>query len=181
MADIVEVILADHRRIRRLVAAVQESGRRGDAASAAWPLGPVWRRLAAIVELHAEAEQEICYLEMFGSGPPGAAQWRDAVADHDDIRAMLAEAALQPAGSPAWWRAVAPATRLICDQMEAEERGVLACFARRAAPQLRHELAQRWASFVAARIRDEAFGAVKPSPGTPRTATISSSEPSGAA
>lgn len=160
MADIVEVILADHRRIRRLVAAVQETGRRGDTASA-WPLGPVWRRLAGLVELHAEAEQEICYLEMFGSGPPGAARWRDAVADHDDIRAMLAEAALQPAGSPAWWRAVFPATRLICDQMEAEERDVLACFARCAAPQLRHELAQRWASFVAARIRD---GAGAPGP-----------------
>lgn len=155
MADIVEVILADHRRIRRLVAAVQEIGRRGDAASAAWPLGPVWCRLAGLVDLHAEAEQEICYPEMFGSGAAGAAHWRDACADHDDIRALLQEAALQPAGSPAWWRAVSPVTRLICDQMDAEERGALACFTRRATPQLRHELAQRWASFVAARTRDQ--------------------------
>jgi Hemerythrin HHE cation binding domain len=156
VADIIELILADHRRIRRLLDALAAAGRRDGIGSLGCHPGPVWHRVAELILLHTEAEQEICYLALFRGGPWAEAQWRDAIADHDDIRAALQETALQPAGSSAWWRAATAVLRLTRDHMDAEEHGILRSFARRASPELRHELAQRWVSFAAARIRDTA-------------------------
>jgi len=156
VADIIELILADHRRIRRLLDALAAAGGREGTGSLGCHPGPVWRRVAELVLLHTEAEQEICYLPLFRDGPCAEAQWRDAIADHDDIRAALQETALLPTGSPAWWRAAAAVLRLTRDHMDAEEHGILRSFARRASPELRHELAQRWVSFAVARTRDTA-------------------------
>jgi hypothetical protein len=97
VADIIELILADHRRIRRLLDALAVAGRRDGIGSLSCHPGPVWPRVAELILLHTEAEQEICYLPLFRGGPWAEAQWRDAIADHDDIRAALQETALQPA------------------------------------------------------------------------------------
>ena len=117
-------------------------------------LAEVWSRLAGLLELHAEAEEEICYPAVFGPGPDAAAQMQDAIADHDDIREAIAEARLHAVGSPAWWRAAATAVRAGRDHVAQEERGVLAAFGRRAAPELRTELGLQWAAFTAARAGD---------------------------
>ena len=66
MADIIEVILADHKRIRRMLGALDDAARYGEDPCAGWMLAPVWCRLAGLLELHAEAEEEICYLALFG-------------------------------------------------------------------------------------------------------------------
>jgi hypothetical protein len=152
MADIIELILADHRRIRRLLGAL-EAGWSG-TGSPAWRAGPVWRRLAEILVLHAEAEQEICYLALYGCGGEAAARLRDAIADDEDICAAVQEASLQAVASPAWWRAVTAVLRLSHGHMDEEEGTALACFARRAAPELRRELGQQWERFTAAQIGD---------------------------
>jgi hypothetical protein len=68
MADIIEVMLADHKRIRRMLGALDDAARYGEDPCAGWMLAPVWRRLADLLELHAEAEEEICYLVLFGQG-----------------------------------------------------------------------------------------------------------------
>jgi Hemerythrin HHE cation binding domain len=70
MADIIEVILADHKRIRRMLGALDDAASYGEDPCAGWMLAPVWCRLADLLELHAEAEEEICYLALFGQGRP---------------------------------------------------------------------------------------------------------------
>ena len=66
MAGIIEVILADHKRIRRPLRALDDAAHYGEDPNAGWMLAPVWCRLADLLELHAEAEEEICYLALFG-------------------------------------------------------------------------------------------------------------------
>jgi hypothetical protein len=70
MAGIIGVILADHKRIRRMVGALDDAASYGEDPCAGWMLAPVWRRLADLLELHAEAEEEICYLALSGQGRP---------------------------------------------------------------------------------------------------------------
>jgi hypothetical protein len=69
MADIIEVILADHNE-RRVLGALDNAASYGEDPCAGWMLAAVWCRLADLLELHAEAEEEICYLALFGQGRP---------------------------------------------------------------------------------------------------------------
>ena len=85
-----------------------------------------------MIDLHTQAEEEICYLAMFGTSRAGLAQVQASIADHDDIREAFGEARLQPAGSDRWWTAVKAALSTWVEQIDREERGVLADFARRA-------------------------------------------------
>jgi hypothetical protein len=70
MAGIIEVILADHKRIRRMLGALDGAASYGEDPCAGWMLAPVWSRLADLLELHPEAEEEICYLALSGQGRP---------------------------------------------------------------------------------------------------------------
>ena len=85
MADIIEVILANHKRIRRLLRALDYAARYGEDPCAGWMLAPLWCRLSDLLDLHAEAEEGDLL-----SGPVRAGQ--DAIADHDDFREELREA-----------------------------------------------------------------------------------------
>jgi hypothetical protein len=149
-ADVVELILADHRRIRRLREVLDDAVRRGAASGPAWVLGHVWERLAELLEAHTWAEEEICYLSMSESSPDPA-EWRRAViADHDDIREAVGEAALRPAGSALWWAAVSAALAINADHLDREERDILAGWLPRLTMSQRHELGHQWLAFVSA-------------------------------
>src|SRR5581483_3251612 len=124
--DVIDLIMADHRRIRRLQGALRDLARSADDADARRTLAPVWQRLADLLEAHCAAEEEICHLAMFGPGPQAAARAREAVADHDDIREAIREAHLESVGSAGWWRAVSAALVVSAQHVDAEERGVLA-------------------------------------------------------
>jgi hypothetical protein len=56
-ADIIELILADHRRIGRLCHALYDTARepRPD-----WMPGHIWQRLAALLVADTQAEEETC-------------------------------------------------------------------------------------------------------------------------
>ncbi|PZR93413.1 MAG: cation-binding protein [Candidatus Nephthysia bennettiae] len=155
MADVIDLILADHRRIRRLANTVNDAGRYGGGPSS---LVPIWRRLAELLDNHTEAEQEICYLSLFGQGRD--VQMQDAIADHDDMREAVREAALHPVASPIWTRTALAALRITSDHIAREEHGPLADFARCATPELRRELGRQWGAFTAARLRDSAAGSM---------------------
>ena len=115
-------------------------------------LAHVWQRLADLLEVHARAEEEVCYLPLFGSGPQADELRRGAVADHDDIREAALEAALQTVGSASWWRAVRAVLDRSADHLEREERGVLAHCDLTASQ--RRELGRQWSAFIAAWSRD---------------------------
>jgi hypothetical protein len=154
MAEIIELILSDHERILRLQTALSDVARYYRHTGSAWALASIWDRLAALIEIHTEAEEEICYLAMFGTSAPGLEQMQEAIADHDDIREAFGEARLQPVGSAGWWRAVKAALSTWIEQIDREEQGVLADFARRAGRAQREKLARQWSAFTTARHRE---------------------------
>ncbi|MGH3411189.1 MAG: hemerythrin domain-containing protein [Streptosporangiaceae bacterium] len=154
MADVVDLILAGHARVRRLFAVLEDAARLGEQPGAREMLSEAWARLDGLLELHADAEEEICYPALFGHGPHATADIHAAIAGHDDIREAVAEARRHDVGSLAWWRAVSTAGRISGEHREVLERGVLADFRRRADQGLRDDLGRRWAAFIAARSRD---------------------------
>jgi anti-anti-sigma factor len=152
-ADVLDLIRADHARIRRLLASAESAARRGEPADARWVLGEAWDRAAALLEADCDAEEEIWYPVL--SGAAGyAALIREARADHDDIREAVAEARLQEAGSPAWWRAVIAAITATQDHFAREEHGALAELTHCTSPAQRRALGQQWVAFLNARARD---------------------------
>lgn len=152
--DIAELIMADHRRIRRLREALEDAVRCSGGSGPDWVLAHSWQRLAGLLEAHARAEEEVCYLPMFGCGPHAAQQWREAIADHDDIREAVSEASLQPVGSALWWRAVRGALATTAGHLDREECGVLASGLPRLTMSQRRELGRQWCAFIAASAQD---------------------------
>ena len=154
MADVIQLIHADHQRICALLDALDDLMRCRGNAWAAVSLARTWQELRGLLDLHTQAEEEICFIALFGPGPEAAAQMREAVADHEDIREAVREADLQPIGSVAWWRPVTAIRQAASHHIVHEERGPLAAFADSAAPALRGELGRQWLSFVGALLRD---------------------------
>jgi hypothetical protein len=158
-ADVIELIMADHRRIRRLREALDDAVRCGRDTGSGWMLAHVWERLTGLLDAHARAEEEICYLPMFGSGPDAADRRQRAVADHDDIRGAVREAALQPAGSALWWGAARAVLAVIAEHLDREERDMLNGWLPRLAMSQRREFGRQWLAFMAVWRLDAVSGA----------------------
>ena len=133
MADIIEVILADHKRIRRMLGCAprRRELRRGSLRRLDAGPGVVQARRPPRAARRGRGGDLL-------SGPVRArqaatAQTQDAIADHDDFRQEVREAGLHAAGSALWWRAVASALWASSDHVAREQRGALAAFGRRAA------------------------------------------------
>jgi len=155
MTDIIELMLSDHRRIRQQSQSFQELAGRENGAGADEALAATWDGLAALIELHLCAEQEICWLPMCGSGPWEREQIAAAAAAAADIAEAISAARLQPVGSWAWWRAVNAALSACAAQLGREE-SILAEFARHADRQARDRLGRQWLGFTAALRLDQA-------------------------
>jgi hypothetical protein len=148
--DITQLILDDHHEQRRLFAILEQVDRTETGVLAA-----VWDRLAAFLELHAEAEEEIFYPALLQVGV--AAQRKagveeetlDAISDHNEIRDAVAEVARHQVGTDEWYAAVAAANLANSDHMGEEEREGLTDFRRLASLQRRHQLAVAFAAFEA--------------------------------
>jgi hypothetical protein len=141
--------MADHRRIRRLCQALDDAARWVGGPGPDWAPAYIWQRLAAVLQAHARAEEEICYLPMFGSGPQAAERRQAAIADHDDIREAISEASLQPAGSGLWWQAVRAALAATASHLDREQRAVMDGLTGLTMTQ-RRELGRQWSDFIAA-------------------------------
>jgi hypothetical protein len=152
--DIIELVMADHRRIRRLGGALQDAARANGTCRPDWMLAHVWQRFAGLLAAHFRAEEEICYLPMFGPGPQAAGQRREAVADHDDIREAVGEAGFQRVGSALWWRPVRYALAASAAHLDREEDGVLAGCLPRLTMNDRQALGRQWSVFTAAWAQD---------------------------
>ena len=149
-ADIIELILADHRRIGRLCRALYDTARYDGSPRLDWMPGHVWQRLADLLVAHTRAEEEIWYLPLFGTGVQAAERMRDSIADHDDIRAIIGEAAGQPVGSAPWWRTVRIAMTVSAEHLAHEERDVLPEYLPGLSMSRRKQLGRQWCAFMAA-------------------------------
>ena len=148
--DITQLILDDHQEQRRLFAILEQVDRSNRDA-----LTAIWGRLAAFLEVHAEAEERHFYpmLLKVGTGaggrPNADAETVDAIKDHNEIRDAVAQVAGREVGGDAWLAAVAAANKANSDHMAEEEREGLADFRDNADVQLRHDLAVAFATFEA--------------------------------
>ena len=151
--DITQLILDDHHEQRRLFAILEQIDRNDTAT-----LTALWGRLAAFLEVHAEAEEELFYPELLhvGKGAGGKQdaddETEDAIKDHNEIRDAVAEAARHSVGTKEWFKAVASANEANGDHMAEEEREGLTDFRRHASLQLRHDLAVKFAAYEARHV-----------------------------
>lgn len=148
--DITQLILDDHHEQRRLFAILEQIDR-GDTGA----LGAIWDRLAAFLELHAQAEEEIFYPALLQVGIAARRasgtedETLDAIGDHNEIRDAVAEVGRHQVGTDEWYAAVAAANLANSDHMAEEEREGLTDFRRLAGLQLRHHLAVAFAAYEA--------------------------------
>jgi hypothetical protein len=148
--DITQLILDDHHEQRRLFAILEQVSRADTEV-----LAVVWGRLAAFLDLHAEAEEEVFYPELLKVGLAARraagveSETLDAIHDHNEIRDAVAEVARHQVGTDGWDEAVAAANLANSDHMAEEEREGLTDFRRLASLQRRHDLAVAFAAFEA--------------------------------
>lgn len=146
VADIIELILADHQRIRRLQAGLRVAARLC-GSEPSWVLPRAWDGLAVSIEAHITGEEEICWPAVSAACPPDPALLREVATGSQDIREAIADAAPRPAGSPGWWRSVNDALRACSLCLDREERG-LSGLARHSGPELRDQLGRQWLAFL---------------------------------
>jgi len=147
-ADVMNLIMADHRRIRRLRETLH------DAARLAGGSGPDWvpghgQRLTDLLVAHFEAEEKICCLPVLRIAPDTAGPRREALADHDDIREAIREASLQRPGSAPWRRTVTDTLAGSMHHLRREENGILADRPPALTPGQRRLLGRQWSERTA--------------------------------
>jgi len=142
MADITQLILDDHETFRRNFAAL-------DDADEPEQLRALWEPLAALLDVHAVAEESIFYPQLLRRGDNAEDETVDAIGDHNEIRDGVREAARQPIGSPQWWDAVRKVRIANSDHMAEEEDDALPDFRRNAPLNVREDLGRRFLEFKA--------------------------------
>ena len=163
--DITELILDDHHEQRRLFAILEQVDRTNTDV-----LSAIWGRLAAFLELHAKAEEEIFYPALLQVGLEARRkagveeETIDAIGDHNQIRDAVTESAKHQVGSDPWYAAVTAANLANSDHMAEEEREGLTDFRRLASLQRRHELG---VAFTAYEARN--YGGITPEDKDPET------------
>lgn len=149
MADIAELIHADHEWFREQFARLDDLQARAPVSGAA--LERVWRPLADKLDVHAYIEEKIFYPQLLQRGvddPVG--ETLDAIGDHNDIRDGVRDANAAMVGTGEWWAAVGRAREANDDHMAEEEREGLSDFRRHAPIGLREALGRQFSEFMAA-------------------------------
>nr|WP_281373899.1 hemerythrin domain-containing protein [Allobranchiibius huperziae] len=150
--DICELILSDHHEQRRMFAMLDDV----DPADTA-TLGVLWTRLAAMLEVHAQAEEIYFYPELLKLGErlrdaSEVAETKDAIGDHNDIRDGILAARGAAAGSKEWWKGVNDAREANDEHMGEEEHEGLKDFRMHVDLQTRHDIAVRFAAYEAENV-----------------------------
>jgi len=151
--DITQLILDDHHEQRRLFAILEQI--EPDQTD---ELAAVWKRLAAFLEVHAAAEEDLFYPALLHLGKgvddehPPTEETEDAINDHNEIRDAVEAVARHDVGSDDWFQAVQAANRANGDHMAEEEREGLTDFRRNASLDTRHTLAIAFAAFEASHV-----------------------------
>lgn len=148
--DITQLILDEHGQQRALFAQIEQIDPQDTAA-----LTSLWKRLHALLDAHAEAEERFFYprLMQVGEGAndadSAADETEDAIEDHNEIRDTAAAVDRHPVGSDAWYEALGACNKANGDHMAEEERQGLTDFRRHASLEERHALAVKFAAFEA--------------------------------
>ncbi|MGH4007974.1 MAG: hemerythrin domain-containing protein [Pseudonocardiaceae bacterium] len=140
MVDITQLILDDHETFRREFAALDDTDEPEE-------LRAIWEPLAALLDVHAVAEEVIFYPQLLRRGDDAEDETVDAIGDHNDIREGVQQAAQHPIGSPQWRDAVRKTRVANSNHMAEEEDDALADFRRNAPLSVREDLGRRFLEF----------------------------------
>lgn len=92
MTDVTALILDDHKTLGRRFAALDDLGRL-EGSTHLNDLAAARSQLAALLDAHAAAEEAVFYPAVLRLVRRGEADTEDAIGDHEDIRAAVAETA----------------------------------------------------------------------------------------
>ena len=117
----------------------------------------LWTRLAAMLEVHAQAEELFFYPELLALGKrlddgSEVEETQDAISDHNDIRDGITEASRHEVGSDGWWSGVNAARQANDEHMGEEEHEGLADFRRHVDLDTRHRIAVAFAAYEAEHV-----------------------------
>lgn len=154
VAEIIELIAADHLHIMRWQLWLAGLRQRGGDPDARTALAATWDTLAGLMRLHMDADEEVCGPAICGAGPRGLDLARETRDAYEDIREIIRETGQYPAGSPPWWALVTASLAAWTRCLHREVYGPLAECRRRAGPVLRARLARQWRAYMDAQIRD---------------------------
>ena len=135
--EITALVLSEHEVFRREFAALEDAD---DLAAA-------WEALAARLEVHAVAEEELFYPRLAQETSATAEDGEAAVHDHNEIRHAAAAVSEHAVGDDTWWAAVRAAQEGNADHMAEEERDVQPPFKAGLGEDEREELGMRWLQF----------------------------------
>lgn len=150
MADIIDLVYADHDWFRRQFFRLDDAKSHEDLAA-------IWNILSARLDVHAEAEEVVFYPALLKHGghdhpsnPSGDPEdeTEDAITDHNAIRDAIRQSRQHEPGSDEWFAAVHEAREQNGKHLEEEEREAMPDFIKSASLELRHELAMKWAQFI---------------------------------
>ena len=150
--DITELILSDHHEQRRMFAMLDDV----DPADTT-TLGALWTRLAAMLEVHAQAEELFFYPDLLKLGErlhddTEVAETKDAVGDHNDIRDGVTKASQHEVGADGWWQGVNSAREANDEHMGEEEHEGLKDFRQHVDLETRHRIAVAFAAYEAEHV-----------------------------
>lgn len=137
--DIVALVLAEHEAIRRDFSAL-------DGADPG-ELGGLWDALAARLEVHASAEEEMLYPELLAVADEDHDETDDAIRDHNEIRDTAHAVAGHEIGSDDWWSAVRSCQEANEHHLSEEEHDVLPDLRENADQAELDALGERWLAF----------------------------------
>jgi hypothetical protein len=150
--DITDVILEDHEEQRRWFSRLDQVDRSDTATLAAY-----WKRLSAMLEVHAQAEELFFYPELLKLGQrlhdsTEAEETDDAIGDHNDIRDGILEAGKHDVGSDGWWQGVMAARKANDEHMGEEEHEGLRDFRLHVDAETRHRIAVTFLAYEAENV-----------------------------
>jgi len=153
-ADVTSLTRASHLHIARWQAWFGELRRYLGGSLPGPGLAATWDTLAALIDLHVSADEEICAPVIYGGQPQRRVQARTARDAREDIRELIGETRLQPPGAPRWFHLATATLSAWIRLCRDEERVISAGCWGSADPELVRRAARQWRAFREARIRD---------------------------
>ena len=148
MADVVELIKIQHKRIDELL----------EQAEKAEPeqVGALMRQVADLLLPHSQAEESFVYPAIKDYDRSEADEVKDGVAEHHHIEGLLQELLTEEPGGPGYDGKLAAMIGELRHHVEEEEQDLLPVLSEQASAEEREELGARFAEVTGHQLEDEA-------------------------
>ncbi len=148
MADVVELIKIQHRRIDELLAQAEQAEPE--------QIGALVRQVADLLLPHSQAEESFVYPAIKDYDRSEADEVKDGVAEHHHIEGLLQELLTEDPAGPGYDGKLAAMIGELRHHVEEEEQDLLPVLCEQASEEEREELGARFAEVTGHQLEDEA-------------------------